>query len=105
MKDNETIRESFKRELEQAAKSPILDPAYRKKKLVLWAIRTTISVVLYILFWKHTWVQWSLLLTIPLSLLSLFIITGMPYLLERKMKRINKKIEDTDKLMTETIDE
>lgn len=105
MDNNETLSESFKRELDQATTSTILDPAYRKKKLVLWAIRTTLSVILYVIFWKHNWVKWSLLLTIPLSLFSLFTIIGSPYLLKRKIERAKKKIEESEKLLTETPDE
>lgn len=105
MENNETLSESFKREVDQATSSTILDPAYKKKKLVLWAIRTTISVILYVIFWKHNWVKWSLLLTVPFSLLSLFTIIGSPYLLKRKIERTKKKIEETEKLLTETPDE
>lgn len=105
MKRNETLSESFKRELDQAKTIKILDPAYRKKKLVYWAIRSTISVVLYVIFWKHNWVKWSLLLTIPLSLFSLFTIIGLPYLLKRKIERTDKKIEETEKLINETPDD
>ena len=105
MENNETLSESFKRELDQATTSTILDPAYRKKKLILWAIRTTLSVILYVIFWKHNWVKWSLLLTVPLSLFSLFTIIGSPYLLKRKIERTKKKIEETEKLLIETPDE
>lgn len=105
MDNNGTLSESFKKELEAATTNTILDPAYRKKKLVLWTIRTTISVILYIIFWKYNWVKWSLLLTIPLSLFSLFTIIGSPYLLKIKIERTKKKIEEADKIMTETPDE
>jgi hypothetical protein len=105
MDNNEKLSDSFKRELDQATTSTILDPAYRKKKLVLWALRTTISVILYVIFWEHNWVKWSLFLTIPLSLFSLFTIIGSPYLLKRKIEQTKKKIEETEKLMTETPDE
>ncbi len=102
MENNETLSENFKRELDQASVNTILDPAYRKRKLIFWAIRTTISIILYVIFWKHNWVKWSLLFTIPLSLFSLFTIIGSPYLLNRKIDRTKKKIEETEKLLTET---
>jgi hypothetical protein len=105
MENNETLSESFKRELDRATTNTILDPAYRKKKLILWSIRTTISLILYVIFWKHDWVKWSLLLTIPLSLFSLFTIIGSPYLLKRKIERTKKEVAEADKLMTETPDE
>jgi len=35
MKHNETLSESFKREIEEATKNTTIDPAYRKRKLSL----------------------------------------------------------------------
>lgn len=37
--------------------------------------------------------KWSLLLTFPLSLISLFTIIGSPYLLKRKIERTKKKLK------------
>lgn len=105
MENNESLSESFKKELDAASTNTILDPAYRKKKLVLWTVRTTISVILYVIFWKYNWVKWSLLLTIPLSLFSLFTIIVSPYILTRKIEQTRNKIDVAEKLMTETPDE
>jgi len=102
MGNYETLSESFKKELDAASTNTILDPAYRKKKLILWTVRTTISVVLYVIFWKYNWVKWSLLLTIPLSLFSLFTIIVSPYLLKRKIEQTRNKIDEAENLMAET---
>ncbi len=102
MGNNETLSESFKKDLDAASTNTILDPAYRKKKLILWTVRTTISVVLYVIFWKYNWVKWSLLLTIPLSLFSLFTIIVSPYLLKRKIEQTRNKIDEAENLMAET---
>ena len=105
MENNETMSDSFKRELDAVAANTILDPAYRKKKLVLWSIRTSIMFVLYLIFWKYNWVKWSLAVTIPLSLFSLFAIVVFPYFLKRKIERTERKIAETEKLMDEMPDE
>lgn len=105
MENNETLSESFKKGIDSASTNTILDPAYRKKKLVLWTVRTNISVVLYIVFWKYHWVKWSLLLTIPLSLFSLFTIVVSPYLLKRKIEQTRNKIDEAEKLIAETPDD
>ncbi len=102
METNETFSDSFKKELDAISNDTILDPAYKKKKLILWTIRTTISVILYIIFWKHEWVKWSLILTVPLSLFSLFTIVGSAYFLKRKIERTRKKIEEADKIINKT---
>lgn len=105
MERDEVLSESFKRELEEAKANTILDPAYRKKKLIFWIIRTIISIVLYIIFWDHDWVKWSLTLTVPLSLFSLFTITISPYLLKRKIERTMNRIGDIQKLNKESNDQ
>lgn len=105
MGNNNTLSDSFKKELEAAATNTILDPAYRKKKLVFWTIRTTILVLLYIFFWKYNWVKWSLLLTIPLSLFSLFTILVSPFLLKRKIEQTKIKIDEAEKIANDTPDE
>jgi hypothetical protein len=102
MEENETISEGFKRELEQASTNTILDPEYKKKKLVLWAIRNVISVVLYVIFWNYSsWVQFSLYFTVPLSLLSLLAILAMPYILKRKIASAKLRIQETESQMKE----
>jgi hypothetical protein len=57
MENNETIGDSLKRELDAISTNTILNPEFRKKKLILWAIRTSVSVVLYIIFWKYDWIK------------------------------------------------
>lgn len=105
MEENESISEGFKRELEQASANKILDPAYQKKKLVLWGIRNSISVVLYVIFWNYNWVQFSLYFTIPLSLLSLLAILAMPYILKRKIASAKIKILETESQLGELTEE
>jgi hypothetical protein len=106
MEENETISEGFKRELEQASTNTILDPAYKKKKLVLWAIRNVISVVLYVIFWNYSsWVQFSLYFTVPLSLLSLLAILAMPYFLKRKIARAKLRILEIESQLGELTEE
>lgn len=101
MEDNKTMSENFKNELEAISANNIFIPAYKKKKLILWFIRNTISVILYIIFGEYKWVQWSLWVTIPLSLFSLITITAMPYFLKIKTEKTNKKINDFETLLGE----
>ena len=105
MENSKTLSENFKNELDTISNNTILDPSYRKKKLILWTIRTTITVMLYVIFWKHSWVKWTLLLTVPLNLFSLFTIVGSPYLLKRKIERTKEKVSEADKIISETIND
>ena len=101
--DTEKLSGNFKKELEAISKGTILNTGYRRKKLILWIVRTIISITLYILFWKYSWIKWTLLLTVPLSLFSLLSIIGWNYFLNKKVAKTNEKLEKIDKLIEEEI--
>lgn len=82
-----SMRDHFEKELQEASNGAILSGSERKKKLIIYLIRTTLAVVLYFLLWKHYWVRMSLWLYIPLNLLGLLTITLMPMILQRKVDK------------------
>lgn len=88
------ISKSFEQELAQSDYHAIADSGVRRKKLILWIIRTAISVGIYWYFWDYIWVRWTLVLTVPLSLLSLATITLMPFLLQRKVRRLRSELRN-----------
>lgn len=105
-KDNlDDIRRSFEEELEKVKDSSVLSPEFRKKKVAIWCIRTAITVTLYILFWEYEWVRWTLLLYIPLSLLSLISIYGWNYFLKRKIRSTYNKIDEAEQTIRESENE
>ena len=79
----------------------ILNPEYRKKKLIFWTIRAVFSIVLYIIFWKYVWVRYTLFLTVPVSLFSLYSITLMPYFLNKKIEKTRQEIDKIEEEFTE----
>lgn len=93
-----TIRGEFENSIKNVG---ILNSEYRKKKLIFWTIRAILSVVLYILFWKYIWVRYTLFITVPLSLFSLYSITLMPYFLNKKIEKTRQKIETVEQKFTE----
>ena len=88
----DSLKQSFLKELDGISQQTVLNPAYRTRKLMMWVIRTIIAVILYIVFWKYQWVRTTLIVTIPLSLLSLLSIFSWNYLLKRKIKATHEKI-------------
>ena len=96
MEKTEKISDQLQNELENLSASPLLDPAFRRKKLVIWTVRNTITAILYIIFWKYEWVRWTLFLGIPLAVFSLLTIALFPWLLERKMNRARKSMQKLD---------
>lgn len=101
MNSNESLSDKLKNELEAISSQTIFNPAYKKKKLLLWSIRTILTVVLYIIFWKYSWVRWSLVVLIPLSAFNLFMIFAYPYIFKRKIEKVKQRIDALEKSTTE----
>ena len=89
----EKYKEDLKAEVEQFSRENRMNIAYKRRKLIAWFIRTILSAILYIIFWKHEWVRWTLVLYIPLTIFNLVMILGFNYLVDRKMKELNSKID------------
>jgi hypothetical protein len=90
---NDTVKHQFEKELADIENDPLFTAAYRKKKLITYCIRTIVAIILYVVFWKHQWVRWSLIAYIPLNLFSLFSLIGWRYFLRRKIGRVKGKID------------
>lgn len=93
-KEKGTMKEHFEKELDEAAQGALLSKAERRKKLIIYVIRTSIAAILYYLLWKHYWVRMSLWLYLPLNLLGLLTITLMPMILQKKMERTRALIDN-----------
>jgi len=99
MEEENNLKESFEAEIEKYKDDTILSPEYRRKKMILWLIRTIIAVILFIVFWEYKWVRWGAILYIPLNLFSLFSIYGFNKILNRKMNRTMNKIDESEDLI------
>ena len=98
--DFQRDKQDFQREVEKARKKGMFDDGYKRKKTIVWGIRTILTIVLYIVFWKHVWVRWTLLLYVPLSLINLWGIYGLPKVLQKKIDETEqhiKNVEETHK--------
>ena len=92
----EDFKQQFEEELRKAQENPVLSPEFRRKKLLMYLIRTVIAVILFYVFWEYEWVKWLLYAYIPLNLISLFSIFGVPYFLKRKIRNTQEKIDALD---------
>lgn len=86
-------KKSLREEIEELSRQERLTPAYRKKKLIIWTVRTGLSVVLYVIFWKYEWVRWTLILYVPLALFNLIMLLGFNYILDKKINKIRSRID------------
>jgi len=95
------ITDDLKRELEKVGAEEILSSEYRRKKLIIYAIRTILSIILYYFLWEYKWVRLSLWAYVPLNLLGLGVIVLGPYFLKRKMAKVQSKIDNLDNVLNE----
>jgi len=89
----ENYRQNLREEIDDFSNQHRLSSSYKKRKLIIWTVRTGLSVVLYIIFWKYEWVRWTLILYIPLSLFNLLMIVGFNFILDRKVKNLKSKVD------------
>ena len=85
--------EEIKSEFKKIESNKIFTKEFKRKKTIIWCIRTLIAIVLFYIFWEHSWVKWFLILYIPLNLFGLFVIHGGSSFLKRKANKIKKKSE------------
>lgn len=88
----EEYKNKLRQEIEDLSKEERLSPDYRKKKLIIWFVRTILSVILYIIFWEYEWVRWTLVLYVPLSLFNLVMLLQYNKMLDKKLDKIRSKI-------------
>ena len=90
------LKNQFEEELAKAQQDSVLSPEYRRKKLIMYVIRTAIAIALFYWLWEHQWVKWLLWVYIPLNLIFLVAIFVMPYALKKKIQKTQQKIEELD---------
>ena len=93
MEERENYKKNLLKEIDDLSDQERLSSAYRKKKLAIWTVRTILSIVLYIIFWKYEWVRWTLILYVPLALFNLVMVLGFNYMLDKKLDKIRSRLD------------
>ena len=93
MEEFENYKRDLLKEIDDLSEQQRLSSAYKKKKLVIWTVRTILSIVLYIIFWKYEWVRWTLILYVPLALFNLVMILGFNYILDKRANKIRSRLD------------
>lgn len=88
----EEYKKTIKQEIDDFSKDYRMSPAYRKKKLIIWCVRTALSAILYIIFWKYEWVRWTLILYIPLAIFNLVMIFRFNQMLDKRVYKLRSMI-------------
>lgn len=100
---DDPLRDQFEEELNRMRENTILSPAYRRKKILIWIVRTAIAAAAYYFLWEYKWIRWTLLIYVPVSLVSLLSIVGWSILLNRKIDQTRQQVDEFDR-STEDID-
>jgi hypothetical protein len=90
---------SFLNDLDSVAASPLLDPAYRRRKLMFWTIRQAITIGLAMAFWEHVWVRWLFALAVVLALFNLALLFWGGQFLQRRMQRVRDRVLEQEAIM------
>ena len=93
--------EDLKKELQQLSEDPLLSKKYRNRKLLFYAIRTLIAVVIFYIFWDYEHIFWLLLIYIPINLISLISILGWNVFLNKRIAKTQAKLDEVIEAMEE----
>lgn len=87
-------------EKEFEAVTPMAEAVRRRarRSVVLWSVRWAITVALCVIFWKHEWVRWTLLLAAPLGLFTLYLAWRNAFVLPKRMEKLRARVQDVDRM-------
>jgi hypothetical protein len=77
--------------LERALDNPLLDPLYRRRKLVFWAFRQSVSIALAWWFWDLWWVRLLFGVVVVLAVFQLVMLLWGGAMLRRRAERARER--------------
>lgn len=91
------LHNQFEEEMKRMQEGTVLSPEFRRRKIISWVIRTAIAVFLYYMLWDYKWVRWTLLIYIPINLVSILSVIGWSFLLNKKMEVTRQMMEQAQR--------
>lgn len=77
--------------LERALDNPLLDPAYRRRKLFFWTFRQCVSIALAWWFWDLWWVRLLFGVVVVLAVFQLVMLLWGGPMLRRRAERARER--------------
>lgn len=77
--------------LERALDNPLLDPAYRRRKLFFWTFRQCVSIALAWWFWDLWWVRLLFAVVVVLAVFQLVMLLWGGPMLRRRAERARER--------------
>jgi hypothetical protein len=97
--------EAGKVSLGRALDNPLLDPAYRRRKLLFWTIRQSLSIVLAWWFWNLWWVRLLFGVVVVLAVLQLVMLLWGGPMLRRRAERARERFFERETMEAQLADD
>lgn len=91
--------------LERALDNPLLDPAYRRRKLIFWTIRQSLSIVLAWWFWDLWWVRLLFGVVVVLAVFQLVMLLWGGPMLRRRAERARERFFELEAMEARSADD
>ncbi len=91
--------DDIRRQLREATARPLMTPALRRRKLMLWVFRQVVLVLLAWWFWEHAWMRWAFGIGVAFAAINLFLILFAQRLLDARMRRAEQRIDHLERTL------
>jgi hypothetical protein len=78
---------------------PLITPALRRRKLLLWAFRQVLLGLLAWRFWDHAWMRWVFGIGVVFAIVNLFMILFAQRLLDARARRTAQRIDALERTL------
>ena len=97
--DERGSADDLRRQLREATARPLMTPALRRRKLILWVFRQTVLVLLAWWFWEHAWMRWAFGIGVAFAIVNLFMILFAQRFLDARARRAEQRIDDLERTL------
>ncbi|MDW3646328.1 MAG: hypothetical protein R8P61_04655 [Bacteroidia bacterium] len=94
--EQEDPKQEIQEELDKLKALEFFDANYKRKKLITYAIRTLVAILLFGSFWDSEWVRWIAIAYIPVNLIGLGMILFPQVFMARSLNKLSQKMEELE---------
>ena len=90
--DQQETRQILEEELEKIEVSGQASPAFFKKKLIAYVIRTILAIAIFFFLRDESWIMWAIIAYIPINLFGLYMILSIKKKVDQRLADITEKL-------------
>lgn len=91
--------DELRAQLHAAMARPLMTPALRRRKLLLWTFRQVLLGLLAWWFWDRPWMRWVLGIGLVLAAVNLLMILFAQRLLDARARRTTQRIDALERTL------